>query len=133
MRARNKRGRHRVAVVQQPSVALLRDRTLRRGVALIDEAAGHGARLVAFPGTWVPGYPEWLWRLRPGDGHDLTPGVHARLREKAVDLAGGQVKPPQAGGRGVEGAVGVGGPWRGGGGKAAELFQTHGAIGAGRR
>src|SRR5256885_1544828 len=97
--ARSKPSPHRVAVVQHPSVALHRDRTLKRGVALIDEAAGHGARLVAFPETWVPGYPEWLWRLRPGDDYDLTAEIHARLLENAVDLTAGQLKPLQAAAR----------------------------------
>jgi nitrilase len=34
---------------------------------LLEEAAAGGARLVSFPETWVPGYREWVWRLRPGE------------------------------------------------------------------
>jgi hypothetical protein len=53
---------HRVAVVQHPPVLLHRDKTIKRGVELLEEAAAGGARLVSFPETWLPGYPEWLWR-----------------------------------------------------------------------
>jgi len=49
---------YRVAVVQHPPVALNRQKTLARGVELLDEAAAGGAKLVSFPETWVPGYPE---------------------------------------------------------------------------
>src|SRR5260370_33249316 len=58
---------HRVAVVQHPPVTLHREKTLQRGVDLIEEAAAGGAALVSLPETWLPGYPEWLWRPRPGD------------------------------------------------------------------
>ncbi|HLQ16550.1 MAG TPA: nitrilase-related carbon-nitrogen hydrolase, partial [Candidatus Eisenbacteria bacterium] len=63
---------HRVAVVQHPPVTLHRQKTLERGVALLEEAAAGGARLVSFPETWLPGYPEWIWRLRPAEDYALT-------------------------------------------------------------
>jgi len=49
---------HRVGVVQHAPVTLHRKQTLERGVALIEEAAATGAKLISFPETWVPGYPE---------------------------------------------------------------------------
>jgi nitrilase len=85
----------RVAVVQHPPVLLRRDETLARGAALVAEAAGEGARLITFPETWIPGYPEWLWRLRPGDDAALTGEIHARLLENAVDPGAGQLAPLQ--------------------------------------
>jgi nitrilase len=87
--------RVRIAIVQHPPVLLQRASTLARGAELIAEAAGEGARLVSFPETWVPGYPEWLWRLRPGEDSDLTSEIHARLLENAVDLEAGQLEPVQ--------------------------------------
>jgi nitrilase len=88
-------GAVRVAVVQHPPVLLDRDATLARGVELLGEAARAGARLVSFPETWVPGYPEWLWRLRPGQDSALTGEIHARLLDGAVDLDAGQLQPLQ--------------------------------------
>src|SRR5439155_25532352 len=87
---------NRVAVVQQPPVTLHRDKTLERGVELMEQAAAKGASLISFPETWIPGYPEWLWRLRPGDDRDLTARTHRRLIENSVDLKAGDLKPLQA-------------------------------------
>jgi nitrilase len=99
---------HRVAVVQHPPVTLHRDRTLKRGVQLLEEAAAGGARLVSFPETWLPGYPEWLWRLRPSDDYDLTAQIHARLLDNAVDLKAGALKPIQAAARRLKLTVSIG-------------------------
>ena len=99
----------RVAVVQHPPVLLDREATLARGVELLDEAARAGARLISFPETWVPGYPEWLWRLRPGQDRALTDEIHARLLRNAVDLDAGHLEPLQDAARehGVTVLVGV--------------------------
>jgi nitrilase len=99
---------HRVAVVQHPPVALHREKTLERGVELLEEAAAGGARLVSFPEAWVPGYPEWIWRLRPGGDYQLTGDIHRRLLENAVDLKSGQLKPIQAAARRLKLTVSMG-------------------------
>ena len=49
------------AAVQASPVFLDRDATVDKGVRLIEEAAGNGAKLVAFPETWIPGYPGWIY------------------------------------------------------------------------
>ncbi|HEY8814770.1 MAG TPA: carbon-nitrogen hydrolase family protein [Candidatus Dormibacteraeota bacterium] len=99
---------YRVAVVQHPPVALNREKTLARGVELLDEAAAGGAKLVSFPETWVPGYPEWVWRLRPGDDYGLSSEIHKRLLENSVDLKAGQLKPMQAAARRLKVTVSIG-------------------------
>jgi nitrilase len=85
----------RIAIVQHPPVLLDRDATLARGTELVAEAAKGGAQLISFPETWVPGYPEWLWRLRPGEDDGLTAEIHARLLENAIDLEAGELEPVQ--------------------------------------
>jgi Predicted amidohydrolase len=99
---------YRVAVVQHPPVALNRPKTLARGVELLDEAAAGGAKLVSFPETWVPGYPEWVWRLRPGEDYGLSGDIHKRLLENSVDLKAGQLKPIQAAARRLKLTVSIG-------------------------
>lgn len=52
---------YRVAAVQAEPVWLDLHATTDKTVSLIDEAADAGAALVAFPETWLPGYPLFLW------------------------------------------------------------------------
>src|ERR1700686_3210102 len=85
-------GMVRVAIVQRPPVLLDRAATLNAAVTHLQSAAEAGARLVVFPETFIPGYPAWIWRLRPGDDHDLTGEIHRRLVENSVDLAADGLK-----------------------------------------
>jgi nitrilase len=85
----------RAALIQQPPVFLNRAATLDRAVTAVDEAAADGAQLVVFPEAYVPGYPAWIWRLRPGGDMALTEQLCALLRENAVDLGAGDLKPLQ--------------------------------------
>ena len=71
-----------VAAVQAAPVFLDRDATVQKACRLVDEAAAHGARLVVFPETFVPPYPDWVWRLKPWE---LRAGaLAARLLDQAV-------------------------------------------------
>ena len=85
----------RVAIVQRPPVLLDRDATIARILAHLEEVAGDGARLVVFPETYVPGYPEYVWRMRPGaeDDHDLARDLHGLLLANAVDLETDDLRP----------------------------------------
>lgn len=84
---------YRVAVVQVPPVVLDREATLARAVAKVDEAADEGAKLVGFPEAYVPGYPEWVWRLRPGTDYDETSEIWRRFLPQTVDLERDQLAP----------------------------------------
>ena len=57
--------RYKVAVVQAAPVWLDLDATIDKTVALIKEAAAAGAKLIAFPETWLPGYPFHVWMAAP--------------------------------------------------------------------
>ena len=83
----------RIAVIQRPPVFLDRDATLASAVSALAEAAANGARLAVFPETFVPGYPAWMWRLRPGPDMALTERLHARLRANSVSLAADDLAP----------------------------------------
>jgi len=85
----------KVAVIQKPPVLLDLAKTIETTLASIDEAAGNGASLLVFPEAYLPGYPTWIWRLRPGGDMALSGEIHARLRENAVDLARGDLQPIQ--------------------------------------
>jgi len=83
----------RIAVVQRAPAFLDRGATLELAVAAVDEAAQAGARLIVFPEAFIPGYPAWIWRLRPGADMALTEQLHARLRANSVSLAGEDLAP----------------------------------------
>ena len=86
-------GEFRVAVVQVPPVVLDRAATLARAVSKVEEAADAGARLVAFPEAFVPCYPDWIWRLRPGNDYATTSEIWARFAPQAVDLEADDLAP----------------------------------------
>jgi nitrilase len=73
-----------VAAVQGTPVFLDR-------VATIEVAAGHvakaGAELVVFPESFVPGYPDWVWRRSPMSDGDW----YARLVDNAVRVDSGDL------------------------------------------
>lgn len=83
----------RLAVIQRPPVLLDRERTLAVAVAAVAEAAAGGANLVVFPEAFVPGYPLWIWRLRPGADMSLSTQLHAQLLDSAVNLQRGDLSP----------------------------------------
>ncbi len=99
----------KVAVIQKPPVLLDRARTIEAALESIEEAVGQGASLLVFPEAYIPGYPTWIWRLKPGADGALSGEIHARLRENAVDLARGDLKALQdaAAKRGVTIVVGI--------------------------
>ena len=83
----------KIAVVQRPPIFLQRDATVAAAVAGVTEAAAAGASLVVFPEAFIPGYPAWIWRLRPGSDAALAAELHSRLLENAVVLKRGDLSP----------------------------------------
>ena len=86
---------NRVAVIQSPPILLNKKATLVRVIDQVTEAVRKGAELIVFPEAYVPGYPAWIWRLRPGGDMVLSGELHARLRNNAIDLDNGDLQPVQ--------------------------------------
>jgi len=84
---------YRVAVVQVPPVVLDRVATLARAVERVEEAADAGARLVAFPESFIPGYPDWIWRLRPFKDFTTTSDIWSRFLPETVDREHDELAP----------------------------------------
>lgn len=83
----------KVAVVQKPPVLLDREATMVRALESLAEAVAAGSQLVVFPEAYLPGYPTWIWRLRPGGDMGLSSDIHARLHRNAVDIEAGGLRP----------------------------------------
>src|SRR6516164_5025405 len=83
----------KVAICQQPPVLLDKQASLALALTRLEEAAAGGAQVVTFPEAFLPGYPTWIWRLRPGGDMALGNEIHARLRANAVDVSAHELDP----------------------------------------
>jgi nitrilase len=79
----------KIAISQKPPALLDLEETYVRAIEIVAEAAREGAKLVVFPEAFLPGYPTWIWRLRPGGDGQLAGRIHSELRRNAIDVAAG--------------------------------------------
>jgi predicted amidohydrolase len=77
--------RFTAAVVQAAPIFLERDATVAKAVRLIEEAAGEGAKLVAFPETWIPCYPSWIYHAAQWN-EPRSKRTFARLQRNSVEV-----------------------------------------------
>jgi len=83
----------KLAIIQESPVLLDRKKTIDKAIQLIEKAASSGAELIIFPEAFIPGYPAWIWRLRPGGDWGTNEALHARLLDNAVDIGAGDLDP----------------------------------------
>ncbi len=63
----------KIATVQSAPVFMDREATVDKTCELIAEAAqDDDVRLVVFPEAFIPTYPDWVWRIPPGQ-HQMLP------------------------------------------------------------
>lgn len=82
-----------LAIVQKSPVFLDKEKTIELAVSSVEEAVANGAKLVVFTEAFIPGYPTWVWRLRPGGDWNLSEELHSRLLNNAVDMESDDLKP----------------------------------------
>jgi len=83
-----------VGVVQASPVFMDLEASLAKATTLIGDAAGKGAKLIAFGETWLPGYPAWLDHC-PGAAlwnYEPTREVFARLRQNSLVVSGREAR-----------------------------------------
>lgn len=77
----------RIAAAQATPHFLDRDATIEKACALIAQAGAEGAKLIVFPESFVPGYPDWVWIVPAGRGGVMSK-LHGRLLANAVTVPG---------------------------------------------
>jgi nitrilase len=82
----------KVAAAQLAPVFLDRDATIDKALEAIGTAASYGAELIAFPETFVPGYPAWCDYSDAAFFNEPTQkAAYARYLDGAVDIARGDL------------------------------------------
>ncbi len=92
-------GTFTVAAVQAAPAFLDRDATVEKACGLIGQAGRAGARLVAFPESFIPAYPDWVWAIPPGEAGMLA-DLYAEIDPRRMrgprwmlDVAGHYARP----------------------------------------
>ena len=78
----------KIAVVQAAPVFMDAAASTQKAIRLISEAGANGAKLLAFPEVFIPGYPWWLWLGTPAWGMQFVSRYHANsLHAEGPELA----------------------------------------------
>lgn len=86
---------YKVAAAHLAPVFLDTERTVAKTCAAIEEAAHNGARLVAFPETYIPAFPVWAGLRAPIYNH----GYFERLASSALRIDGPEIAQVRAAAR----------------------------------
>src|SRR5262245_25637215 len=77
----------RVAAAQATPVFLDRSATVQKACDLIAEAGRNEARLIAFPESFIPTYPDWVWAVPPGQNQVLA-DLYAEFLANSLSIPG---------------------------------------------
>lgn len=69
----------KIAIIQEAPCVLDKINTIKKAVEIINSVSDQGAELIVFPEAFIPGYPAWIWRLRPGGDWGICEELHIRL------------------------------------------------------
>ena len=121
----------KLAIYQKAPAFLDRAGCLRAAVEAVAETSAAGARVVIFPEAYIPGYPAWIWRMRPGGDMSLADELHRALLENAVDLSADHLRPLQEAARLHRTTVVCGMHEREGTGSRGTLFNLDSSVAPG--
>jgi predicted amidohydrolase len=77
----------RAAAVQESPIWMDRAATTDKVIALLRQAAAGGANIIAFPESFIPGFPYWVFSLALNN----SMGWSLRMQDQAVDMDGPEI------------------------------------------
>jgi len=80
--------RYKAAAVLASPVLFSKEKTIEKVIKMVEEAAALGVKLVAFPETFIPNYPWWIWM---GINNPKKLKLFRDLYENAVEVPGPDV------------------------------------------
>lgn len=80
------------ATVQAAPVFLNKDKTIKKVIRLMNQAAKKKADLVVFPEAFIPTYPFWPKDLGFGPEKKITMDLHMELHKNSVEVPGPDTK-----------------------------------------
>ena len=83
----------KIAIIQEAPCVLDKVGTINKAVEIINSVSKQGVELIVFPEAFIPGYPAWIWRLRPGGDWGVNEELHVRLLKNSIDLSSDDLKP----------------------------------------
>ncbi|MFA7390940.1 MAG: carbon-nitrogen hydrolase family protein [Pigmentiphaga sp.] len=81
---------YKAAVVQAVPEFLDIEKAVAKTILLMEQARAAGAELIAFPETWIPGYPYWIFLGAPAWA--IQKGFVTRYYDNAMTLESGQAE-----------------------------------------
>jgi nitrilase len=75
----------KIAAIQASPIFMDREATVDKVCNLIAEVAAKGVRLAVFPETFIPGYPDWIWFVPPGQ-IALNQQLYGELVDQSVTI-----------------------------------------------
>jgi nitrilase len=87
----------KIAIIQEAPVFLNTLKSIKKAGPLIKDAAENGAQIIAFPETWLPGYPVWLDFAPKAASWDYAPAkeLYRILVENAISVGDAHFKQLQ--------------------------------------
>ena len=83
----------KVAIVQKTPVFLDKEKSIALAVESVKEAAAHNPDIIIFTEAFIPGYPAWVWRLRPGSDWDVSEELYKRLFDNSINMGSDDLLP----------------------------------------